>query len=345
MLGRHILGMTDFDADELRSVLSLAERMKSGDDTHSYLTGTDLGLLFHVPSTRTRVSFQVAAAQLGGRSYTYGPEELRLANNETVEDTAGVLSRYLSALVVRWYDMADYGAGHRRLHTMAEHSSIPVINALDDEEHPCQVLADLLTLRERFGDELPRKRVVYTWAYSSRQKTPGVLHSSLLAAALLGHHVTFAHPPGFELDERYVKEAQTLAAASGARLDFVEDMAEAVRGSDAVYVQSWKSLRLPGQHEWQARTRLADRWRVTEPVMALAVPGAPFLDCMPSNRGEEMDAEVKDGPRSLIFDQAENRLHAQKALLAQVIGSAPSTASASADSASGDSASGDRAAR
>nr|WP_272921862.1 hypothetical protein [Streptomyces sp. SID1034] len=201
----------------------------------------------------------------------------------------------------------------------------------------------MLTLRERFGDELPRKRVVYTWAYSSRQKTPGVLHSSLLAAALLGHHVTFAHPPGFELDERYVKEAQTLAAASGARLDFVEDMAEAVRGSDAVYVQSWKSLRLPGQHECQARTRLADRWRVTEPVMALAAPGAPFLDCMPSNRGEEMDAEVKDGPRSLIFDQAENRLHAQKALLAQVIGSAPSTASASADSASGDSASGDSA--
>ncbi|MFG3280779.1 ornithine carbamoyltransferase [Streptomyces sp. NPDC048111] len=331
MLGRHILGMTDFTADELRTVLDLAARMKSGEDTRPHLTGMDLGLLFHVPSTRTRVSFQVAAAQLGGRSYTYGPEELRLANNETIEDTAGVLSRYLSALVVRWYDMADYGAGHRRLRTMADHASIPVINALDDEEHPCQVLADLLTLRERFGDDLPRRRVVYTWAYSSRQKTPGVLHSSLLAAALLGHHVTFAHPPGFGLDERYVKQAQDLAAGSGARLDFCEDMAEAVRGADAVYVQSWKSLRLAGQQEWQTRTRLADRWRVTEPLMALAAPGAPFLDCMPSNRGEEMDAEVKDGPRSLIFDQAENRLHAQKALLALVLGSASQAPSLTED--------------
>ncbi|GAA2433157.1 ornithine carbamoyltransferase [Streptomyces mauvecolor] len=329
MPGRHILGMTDFSADELHTLLDLAARMKRGEDTHPYLTGTDLGLLFHVPSTRTRVSFQVAAAQLGGRSYTYGPEELRLANNETVEDTAGVLSRYLSALVVRWYDMADYGAGHRRLHTMAEHSSVPVINALDDEEHPCQVLADLLTLRERFGDGLPQRRIVYTWAYSSRQKTPGVLHSSLLAGALLGHHVTFAHPPGFDLDERYVKEAHALAASSGARLDFCQDIEEAVRGADAVYVQSWKSLQLTGQHEWQARTRLADRWRVTEPLMALAAPGAPFLDCMPSNRGEEMDAEVKDGPRSLIFDQAENRLHAQKALLAMVLGSSGRTAGSS----------------
>ncbi|MCR6482861.1 ornithine carbamoyltransferase [Amycolatopsis sp. OK19-0408] len=319
MPGKDVLGMADLGADGIGAVLELARRMKAGEDTTRYLAGKNVGLLFNVPSTRTRVSFQVAASQLGADSHTYGVEELRLANRETVEDTAGVLARYLDALVVRWYDMDDYGGGHRRLEAMAAAADIPVVNALDDLEHPCQVLGDLLTLRELLGPDLAGRRVVYTWAYSSRQKTPGVLHSSMLAGALLGLRFTFVHPEHFGLDRRFTEEAARIAAGTGAEIVSRTDLEGAVSGADAVYVQSWKSFELAGQDEWQARTRLAARWRVTEELMERAGPDAVFLDCMPSNRGEEVDADVKDGPRSRIFQQAENRLHVQKALLARLL--------------------------
>ncbi|MFC9424237.1 ornithine carbamoyltransferase [Streptomyces sp. NPDC056987] len=317
-VARHLLRMQDLSAGEMRSLLDLAEAMKRGEDTGAPLAGRCVGLLFNVPSTRTRVSFQVAAAQLGADSFPYGVEELRLANRESVEDTIGVLNRYLDALVVRWYDMNEPGAGHERLRTMAGLATIPVINALDDEEHPCQVLADLLTLRELFGAEAPARRVVYVWSYSPRQKTPGVLHSSLMAAALLGHRVTVAHPPGFAPAERVTRSARAIAARTGADITLTEDLEEAVRGAAAVYTLSWKSPTLTGQDELRARTRLADRWRVTAPLMERAGREAVFLDCMPTTRGEEVDAEVKDGPRSRIFQQAENRLHTQKALLTQL---------------------------
>ncbi|MEU7576579.1 ornithine carbamoyltransferase [Streptomyces sp. NPDC041068] len=318
MTVRHLLRMQDLSAKEMCALLDLAEAMKRGDDSRRHLAGRCLGLLFDVPSTRTRVSFQVAASQLGADSFPYGVDELRLANRESIEDTIGVLNRYLDALVVRWYDMRDPGAGHRRLRTMADLATIPVINALDDEEHPCQVLADLLTLRELYGGDVPARRVVYAWSYSPRQKTPGVLHSSMMAAALLGHRVTVAHPPGFAPQERVTRAARDIAARTGASVELTEDLAEAVRGSAVVYTLSWKSPTLAGQEEIQARTRLADRWRITEPLMRLAGDEAVFLDCMPTNRGEEVDAEVKDGPRSRIFQQAENRLHVQKALLTQL---------------------------
>ncbi|WP_055563355.1 ornithine carbamoyltransferase [Streptomyces atriruber] len=318
MTARHILRIQDLSAKEMCSLLDLAEAMKRGDDSRAHLAGRCIGLLFNVPSTRTRVSFQVAASQLGADSYPYGVEELRLANRESIEDTIGVLNRYLDALVVRWYDMNEYGAGHRRLRAMAEQATIPVINALDDEEHPCQVLADLMTLRELFGAQVPAKRIVYAWSYSPRQKTPGVLHSSMMAAALLGHRITVAHPPGFAPEERVTRAAREVAAGTGASVELTHDLAAAVRGSAAVYTLSWKSPTLVGQEEIQSRTRLADHWRITAPLMQLAADDAVFLDCMPTNRGEEVDAEVKDGPRSRIFQQAENRLHTQKALLTQL---------------------------
>ena len=319
MFGRDVLSVSDLSSDEVFHVLDLAQRMKSVQDRTKYLADKCIGLLFNVPSTRTRVSFQVAASHLGASSFCYGVDELRLANRETIEDTAGVLARYLDALVVRWYDMEKYGSGHRRLQTMAECTDIPIINALDDEEHPCQVLGDLLTLRELFGEDLSNCRVVYTWAYSSRQKTPGVLHSSIIAAAMLGLRFTFVHPEHFGLDQRYLDRAEEIAGRTGASIVTSNDLEGAIAGADAVYVQSWKSLKLEGQQEWQARARLAHRWRVTESLMRLAGKDSVFLDCMPSNRGEEVDAEVKDGPRSRIFQQAENRLHAQKALLATLL--------------------------
>ncbi|MEV6756799.1 ornithine carbamoyltransferase [Streptomyces sp. NPDC051214] len=317
---RHLLRIQDLSAEEIRSLLDLAEALKRGEGSSTSLAGRCIGLLFNVPSTRTRVSFQVAAAQLGAVSLPYGTQELRLANRESIEDTIGVLNRYLDALVVRWYDMNEPGAGHERLRQMADLARIPVINALDDEEHPCQVLADLLTLRELFGADAASRRIAYVWSYSPRQKTPGVLHSSMMAAALLGHRATIAHPPGFAPREKVTRSARAIAARSGGDITLTENLEEAVKGCAAVYTLSWKSAVLTGQEEIQARTRLAGRWRVTAPLMRQASDGeeAVFLDCMPTTRGEEVDAEVKDGPRSRIFQQAENRLHTQKALLTQL---------------------------
>ena len=317
-VARHLLRIQDLSAGELCSLLDLAEAMKRGEDTGAHLAGRCIGLLFNVPSTRTRVSFQVAAAQLGADSFPYAVEELRLANRESIEDTIGVLNRYLDALVVRWYDMSEPGAGHERLRTMADLATIPIVNALDDEEHPCQVLADLLTLRELFGADVPARRVVYVWSYSPRQKTPGVLHSSMMAAALLGHRVTVAHPPGFAPEARVTEAARALAVRTGADIALTEHLEDAVEGCAAVYTLGWKSPTLTGQDEIRARTRLADRWRVTAALMERAGGDAVFLDCMPTTRGDEVDADVKDGPRSRILDQAENRLHTQKALLTRL---------------------------
>jgi ornithine carbamoyltransferase len=317
---RSFLGLRDLDAGDLHRLLDRAQEMKSHATRSRELDGRLVGLLFAVPSTRTRISFQAAIRHLGGDSEQYNVSDLQLANMETIIDTAAVMGRYLDALVVRMYDMAAYGKGRESLVTIAEHSGIPVINALDDKEHPCQVLADLLTLRERFGDGYKRKKVVMAWGYAKRQKSPGVLHSMLSAGALLGMTLTFAYPLGYELDPEYVGFAQRAAAESGARIEHCHDLAQACEGADAVYVKSWKSLRMSKDDEAAYRETLRSEWCLGERHFAQASPGAYFMDCMPLIRGDEATAEVVDGPRSIRYDQAENRLHAQKAVMSALLG-------------------------
>ncbi|HYO13413.1 MAG TPA: ornithine carbamoyltransferase [Thermoanaerobaculia bacterium] len=316
---RDFLGLKDFKAAELEHLLELAAAMKAGQDRTRYLEGKTLGTLFTVPSTRTRISFQVAARQLGAYADHYSPAELQMSNNESLIDTAAVMSRYLDAIVVRLYDMSAYGQGRQSLLTMAEHSAKPVVNALDDKEHPCQVMADFLTLKERFGADYKKKKVVFTWAYAKRQKSPGVTHSIMTAAGLLGANLTVAFPPGFEPDEEYTAFALEAARRSGGRIEFSHDLNEACEGADVIYAKSWKSLRSTTERDRELRERARPDWCVSQSHFDRANPGAVFMDCMPLIRGDEATADVVDGPQSIRYDEAENRLHIQKAILASIL--------------------------
>jgi ornithine carbamoyltransferase len=317
--GRDFLGLKDFQPDELQYLLALAADMKAGRDRVRHLEGQGIGMLFTVPSTRTRISFQSAARQLGAHAEAYSPADLQLSNNESLVDTAEVMSRYLDAIVVRTYDMNAYGKGRESLRIMADHSAAPVINALDDKEHPCQVLADLLTIQERFGGTCKGPKIVFTWAYAKRQKSPGVTHSILTAAALLGLDLTVAFPPGFEPDEEYVAFSREAAKLSGARIELCHDLDAACEGADVIYAKSWKSPVSTMDEDHALREKVRERWCVSNRHFARANAGAVFMDCMPLIRGDEATAEVVDGPRSIRYDQAENRLHAQKAILASLL--------------------------
>jgi len=317
--GRDFLGLKDFTAAELEHLLALGMEMKSGRYCGRPLQDKTIGMLFTVPSTRTRISFQVAARQLGAEADHYSPAELQLSNHESLIDTAEVMSRYLDAIVVRMYDMNAYGGGRKSLETMAEHSAKPIINALDDKEHPCQVMADFLTIRERFGGAYKQKKIVFTWAYAKRQKSPGVTHSMLTAAALLGARLTIAFPPGFEPDREYSEFACQAAKSSGARIEVSHDLDEAARGADVIYVKSWKSLGSTADEDRELRERFREDWRVSQRHFDRANPGAVFMDCMPLIRGDEATADVVDGEQSIRYEEAENRLHIQKAILASII--------------------------
>jgi ornithine carbamoyltransferase len=308
-----------FTGTDLESLVEDALDMKQRFTRTADLKGRVIGLLFGVPSTRTRISFQLAIRHLGGDAETYSSADLQLSNGETLIDTAEVMGRFLDAIVVRLYDMANYGWGRSSLETLQKHARVPIVNALDDKDHPCQVMADLLTLRERFGTEYRKRKVVMAWGYAKRQKTPGVLHSMMTAGSLLGMHVVFAYPKGFELDPDYVLAAERAAIASNATIEHCHDLEAACRDASAIYVKSWKSLALSKEEDAALRETLRDDWRLSERHFTRAAPDAVFMDCMPLIRGDEADADLVDGPRSIRYEQAENRLHAQKAILAGIM--------------------------
>jgi ornithine carbamoyltransferase len=317
--GRDFLGLKDFSGEELGGLLALAAELKSGGNHTRYLQDKSIGMLFTVPSTRTRISFQVAARQLGGHAEYYMPTQLQMSNNESLVDTAEVMGRFLDGIVVRMYDLSDYGVGRESMQVIAEHSRVPVINALDDKEHPCQVMADVLTMREKLGEDFRRKKIVLTWAYAKRQKSPGVTHSMMVAAGLLGLKLTVAFPPGFEPDEEYTSFAREAARCSGGTIDFSHDLNEAAEQAHVIYAKSWKSLSSTTEQDHELRERHREAWRVSRSHFERAEAGAIFMDCMPLVRGDEATEEVVDGPRSVRYDEAENRLHVQKAILASLI--------------------------
>jgi ornithine carbamoyltransferase len=317
--GKDFIDLREFTRDELEGLVNLAASMKSGDDREKYLRDKYLGMLFAVASTRTRISFQVGVTQLGGHAEHYNAADLQLSNNEDLGDTAAVMSRFLDGIIVRMYDMTNYGQGRERIRLLADKADVPVVNALDDKDHPCQVMADLLTLREKFGEGFRRRKVVMAWGYSKRQKSLGVLHSMMTAGALLGMNLRFAHPPGFELDDEYVSFAREAVRASGGTLEFSNDLMEAAEGADAIYVKNWKSLKMSKDEEQSFKEGIRQDWCVTSEHYERANPGAIYMDCMPFIRGEQVTAEVADGPQSIIYDQAENRLHMQKAILASLL--------------------------
>jgi ornithine carbamoyltransferase len=296
---RHLLSSDDLSAAEQARLLDRAAAFKADRRPGTALAGRSVALLFEKPSTRTRVSFEVAVAELGGHPLVLPAAELQLGRGETLEDTARVLSRYVHALVVRTF-------AQERLERLARAATVPVVNALSDREHPCQALADLLTIRERLG-RLAGVRVAYVGDGNN------VAHSLLLAGARAGMHLVVACPPGYEPDADVVARAARRAAEAGGSVEVTEDPAAAVRGADVVYTDVWTSM---GQEaEAAERRRVFAPYQVNAALVALAGPGALVLHCLPAHRGEEITDEVLDSPRSAVLDQAENRLHTAKAVL------------------------------
>ena len=300
--GRDFLSSADTTAEETASLLQLAAQLKSG-DRRIDLGNRVLGLIFTKASTRTRVSFQVAMARLGGQTVDLNPSVTQLGRGEPLEDTARVLSRYCDALAIRTYaqqELVDY----------AHWASVPVINALTDLEHPCQALADFLTMQEVQGDLAGQ-----TLAYIGDGNN--VAHSLMLCGALLGVNVRIGCPEGFEPLPGVLDQARALAQ-HGAVIEVTSDPVQAVAGAQAVYTDVWASM---GQEAEQVeRERAFASFCVDQALMDQADAAAIVLHCLPAHRGEEISAEVMESAASRIFDQAENRLHAQQALLASLMG-------------------------
>jgi ornithine carbamoyltransferase len=306
LAGRDLLSSADLSPGQTSALLELAADLKSGRRLID-LGGKVLGLIFSKASTRTRVSFTVAMARLGGQTIDLLPIVTQVGRGEPVADTARVLSRYCDALAIRTFAQTD-------LEAYAHWASIPVINALTDLEHPCQALADYLTLQEAFGSN-PTDLAGLTLAYVGDGNN--VAHSLMLCGALLGVNVRIGCPEGFAPDPAVLERAQELATV-GARISVVHDPLEAVRGAQALYTDVWASM---GQEEEQAqRERAFAGWCLDEALLSEADPRAIVLHCLPAHRGEEISAGVIEGSASRVFDQAENRLHAQQALLATLLG-------------------------
>jgi ornithine carbamoyltransferase len=304
--GRDFVRIGTWSRTELEAVLDLADELKQLQrrrEPHQLLPGRALGMIFQKPSTRTRVSFEVGIAQLGGFGLYFAAQDLQLGRGETIKDTATVLSRYLDATMIRTFDQAD-------VEELAEHADVPVINGLTDAAHPCQALADLMTIRERLG-RLEGVRIAYLGDGNN------VCASLMVGAAIFGMSFVAATPTGYEPSEPALAAARTAADNSGATLEFVGDPTEAARGAQVLYTDVWVSM---GQEE-EREVRLRDfaGFGIDADTVALAGPEVIVLHCLPAHYGDEIAEEVLYGPQSAVWDQAENRLHAQKALLALVV--------------------------
>ena len=298
---RHFLSSDDFTpAEQAAAIRRAAELKKRRREPARSLEGLSVAMIFEKPSTRTRVSFEVAVGELGGHPVVLKPDEVQLGRGETIADTARILSRFCDAIVIRTF-------GQERLTELAAAASVPVVNGLSDQEHPCQALADVMTIGERFG-ELAPVRLCYLGDGNN------VCHSLLLAGAKAGlARLDVASPPGYEPDPAVVVRARSIGEESGTVIAVSNEPAAAARGAHVLYTDVWASM---GQ-ETEREERLG-RFRgfaVSSAVMADAAPGAIAMHCLPAHRGEEITGEVLDGPRSIAFQEAGNRMHAQKALL------------------------------
>jgi len=304
--GRSFTRIADWSRSELETLLDLADELKAERARRPelrVLPGRTIGLIFHKPSTRTRVGFEVGIAELGGMALFLPAAELQLARGESYRDTALVLSRFLSALMIRTFEQEE-------VEEFAEHASIPVINGLTDHTHPLQALADAMTLRERFGT-LGGLRLAYVGDGNN------VCHSLMRIAARFGMHYVAATPPGYEPDPDVVAAATEDAHANGGSVDVTTDARRAVDGALAVYTDVWTSMGQDAERE--RRVRDLAPFRIDDSLLALADPDAVAMHCLPAHVGEEITAGVLYGPRCLAWEQAENRLHTQKALMALVI--------------------------
>ncbi len=302
MKGKDLLSVSDLSREDIRSLISNAVDMKAG-GWLSLLSGKTLALVFEKPSLRTRVSFEVAMRQLGGQTIYLSPAEVGLGERESVPDAARVLSRYVDAIAARTFS-------HYTLETLASYANVPVINALSDLEHPCQALADLFTIYERKG-ELNSLTLAFIGDGNN------VAHSLLLAASLTGMNFRIASPTGYRVQDRILHLAQGYANDSGAKIFCTEEPRLAVSGADIVYTDVWTSM---GQEaEANRRRQIFANYQVNSDLLSLAREDAILMHPLPAHHGEEVAEGILDSPKSVVFDQAENRMHLQKALLAEML--------------------------
>jgi ornithine carbamoyltransferase len=300
-----LVSVSDFKPAEARSLLELTALLKSRpQDFRTALAGKQLVLFFEKPSLRTRLTFEAGINALGGNSFFVDQTHSRLGQREPLNDVAHNVERWVDGLVLRTFY-------HSTVVDMAAYAAIPVINALSDYEHPCQAFADYFTLREKFGD-LTKVKLAYVGDGNN------VSHSLMLTAATLGSHIALAVPAGYEPDPQVLAKAQQIASQTGATIETTTDPQAAVAGACAVYTDVWASM---GQEsEIEARRKIFAPFQVNRKLMSLAAPDAIFMHCLPAHRGDEVTANVMDSPASVVFDQAENRLHIQKAIMMVLLG-------------------------
>jgi len=304
--GRDFLMLVDYTPDELRYLIDLAidlkKKQKAG-ESHQFLKNKTLGMIFEKSSTRTRVSFEVGIYQLGGQGLFLSSSDLQIGRGEPIWDTAQVLSRYLDGIMIRTYE-------HRKVVELARGATIPVINGLTDLSHPCQALADYQTVLEHKG-RLEGLKVAYVGDGNN------VVHSLLMGAAKLGMHMSVATPEGYEPDEDIMYQTNKVASQTGSNIHICRDPKEAIANADIVYTDVWASM---GQEaEQKEREQAFAAYQVNEDLAKYAKKDYLFMHCLPAHRGEEVSESVIDGEHSIIFDQAENRLHAQKAIMAAIM--------------------------
>ena len=297
------MSMSDLSREEILRLLDSADAFRARRGGHGApLQGKSLAMIFEKPSTRTRVSLEVAASELGAHPLYLSAGELQLGRGETIADTARVLSRYVAGITARVYS-------HSTVEQLAAHASVPVINALSDWEHPLQILADLQTIRQRFSR---LEGLKLAWIGDGNN----VCHSLILAAAILGLEIVVASPPGYQPKPEVLEQARRL----GGRPAVVVEPAEAARDADVLITDTWVSMGDEGEEA--ERLRVFGRYQINSDLMSLASPDSIALHCLPAHRGQEITDEVMDGPQSAVFDEAENRLHTSKAVMAWLMGDA-----------------------
>jgi len=326
--GRDFISVLDFSKEELETMLEVAFYLKTKHaigEPHELLKGKSLGMMFASPSTRTRLSFSSGIFQLGGQAQVYSPQELQLKNKESWKDTGEMISRFLDGFAIRLYDLKTqmgtethkYGDAREVLRSLAKYSKVPIINMLDDKEHPCQILGDIMTLREKFGQDYKRKKVVMSWAYDERAKSAGVPQTFIAAGCQLGMDITLCHPPVdgcYDVDPEYLDFAKNAAKLNGGRLTIVHDIWKAAEGADVIYAKSW--ARAPEKHS-ELKEKYKTDYCISHKHFEKANKGAVYMHCLPAHRKFEVTDELIDDEKiSIVNDEAENRLHAQKAIMA-----------------------------
>ncbi len=304
--GKSFLAISDFSREELEEILAQGEKLKlehlSGKD-EPLLKGKSIGVIFEKPSTRTRISFAVGIFQLGAQALILNSSNMQLKRGETVADTARVLSRYLHAIVARVY-------AHKTLEDLRDYGSVPVINALSDYTHPCQIMGDLLTIREK-KNKLDGLKLAYLGDGNN------VCHSLMFGGTKFGMHVSVATPEGYEPDEKVTKLSEKFAEESGGSLTITHDPFEAAKDADVIYTDVWASMGEEAEHD--KRVKVMQPYQLNDTLISKAKKDVIVMHCLPAHRGEEITDSVIDGPHSVVWDQAENRLHIQKAILSLLV--------------------------